>query len=316
MESGVQPHADARGNGAGPPDWETLDVALACPGCGYNLFMLTESRCPECGIRLSWDALLAEARRPESERWLFEHCWRRRPLQSLAMTLGMTLMPWRLWRRVALTDRPNPTAAAVLLLSAMCVDLVAIFVFYVFEFRKLWAARSIGGAIDLALAALRHELPALLPAMVVPPIAFLLGMMVYRSSLLRRRILTGHLVRVVAFSWSGLLLLDAMIQIAAGLLAPDPRGASTGMGAILAWCVLAGFTIFSIAGGFGWYLGMPMAFLAAAASALLGLLIALAVVSSLSVLVEGVDGTLWLRVSESWIPNFDKLLGEFYRWWF
>lgn len=299
----------------GPPDWATLEVALRCPGCGYNLFMLTESRCPECGIPLDWPELLAEARRPDTERWLFEHCWRRRPLRSLAATLGMTLMPWRLWRRVRLTDRPNPMACLALFLAAACTDVLSVFLFYVFEYMK-WGRVSIVEAVDWSLQVMPLLLPQLTLAIALPPFAFLLGLMLYRASFVRRRILFGHLVRVVAFSWAGVLLIDALVQVASILLIGRPMMQPPRVAVIAVWVVFAVFLIISVTGGFGRYLGMPLAFPAAVTSAVLGLVIAIIAVSAISIALEGTAGTLWLQVANSWLPYFDDLLAAFDRWWY
>ena len=40
---------------------------LFCPRCGYNMTGLYESRCPECGTRLTLDQLYAAQRRPGLE---------------------------------------------------------------------------------------------------------------------------------------------------------------------------------------------------------------------------------------------------------
>lgn len=45
---------------------------VACPGCGYNLRGLSTPDCPECGGRVTWDALL-----------------QRRPAVSLAWAVGL-----------------------------------------------------------------------------------------------------------------------------------------------------------------------------------------------------------------------------------
>ena len=55
----------------GSPDWQNRPPEIHCPMCDYNLFGLTEARCPECGYRFVWAELLDATRRPH--RYLFEH---------------------------------------------------------------------------------------------------------------------------------------------------------------------------------------------------------------------------------------------------
>ena len=45
----------------GQPDWSAIDFEVRCGRCDYNLRMLPEPRCPECGRR-------ARIVRPSSER--------------------------------------------------------------------------------------------------------------------------------------------------------------------------------------------------------------------------------------------------------
>ena len=40
-----------------PVDWH-LDRDLPCPQCRYNLRMLRDPRCPECGTKLRWQQVL------------------------------------------------------------------------------------------------------------------------------------------------------------------------------------------------------------------------------------------------------------------
>lgn len=57
----------------GQPNWEAIDPEKAphCPLCEYNLYGLTQARCPECGCRLSWRKLSATT--AEHHPYLYEH---------------------------------------------------------------------------------------------------------------------------------------------------------------------------------------------------------------------------------------------------
>ena len=53
------------------PDWNMIQEDILCPLCEYDLRMLTEPRCPECGYRFEWPDVLDPSRR--LHRYLFEH---------------------------------------------------------------------------------------------------------------------------------------------------------------------------------------------------------------------------------------------------
>ena len=81
-------------------DWnEVLPVQdLRCRHCEYQLLGLTEQRCPECGAPFEWTDVLRFARQGRSN--LFEHVWRRRPLDALGRTwFQAAFLPRRLWTK-------------------------------------------------------------------------------------------------------------------------------------------------------------------------------------------------------------------------
>src|ERR1051325_4004070 len=89
-----------------PPDWATLTIDLHCPRCGYNLRMLTGSRCPECGLDLEWERIVASAQ-SRIDSPLFEYRWRIEPVGSFIRTIQFAMRPWRLWKRISLADDPD-----------------------------------------------------------------------------------------------------------------------------------------------------------------------------------------------------------------
>src|SRR5205814_1416067 len=54
-----------------PPDWQSIAYVIECPLCEYNLFGLTQPRCPECGLDFNWPAVLDPNR--QRHPYLFEH---------------------------------------------------------------------------------------------------------------------------------------------------------------------------------------------------------------------------------------------------
>jgi hypothetical protein len=62
MATGVDPATPLAASPA--PDWDAIDMQVVCPLCTYNLRGLIEPRCPECGYPFAWPDLLDPARRP------------------------------------------------------------------------------------------------------------------------------------------------------------------------------------------------------------------------------------------------------------
>jgi len=87
----------------GRPDWEAITFDVLCGRCGYNFRMLTEPRCPECGLEFDWFTVLDES--AGRSEFLFEHNWRKRPLGAWWQTVRRGLRPRRFWQQVSIHDR-------------------------------------------------------------------------------------------------------------------------------------------------------------------------------------------------------------------
>jgi len=101
----------------GQPDWEAIRFEVPCSRCGYNLRMLPQPRCPECGLQFDWrDVLDASAWR---SKFLFEHHWRDRFVRSWLKSTWAGLRPFRFWRQVSIHDRVRPGPLWFLLLTSV-----------------------------------------------------------------------------------------------------------------------------------------------------------------------------------------------------
>src|SRR5437660_519589 len=89
-----------------PPDWAHFELEVHCPRCGYNMRMLTGSRCPECGLDFDWGQIIAAAQE-RLESPLFEYQARKRPVRSLFATLWLAMRPRRLWKITPLALEPR-----------------------------------------------------------------------------------------------------------------------------------------------------------------------------------------------------------------
>lgn len=100
---------------SGVPDWDAIDYDVPCGRCGYELRMLTEPRCPECGLAFSWAEVLAT--RFQEDPTLFEHQWRDRPVLALVATAWRTSRMLQFWRELSIhlaTNRPGLIILALL----------------------------------------------------------------------------------------------------------------------------------------------------------------------------------------------------------
>lgn len=87
-----------------PIEWTTVQDETVCPRCEYNLYGLTEPRCPECGLRFTWSELRGVDFNPQSP--LFENPRRPRSWTFFA-TVARSMIPWRFWRNLRLTHPIN-----------------------------------------------------------------------------------------------------------------------------------------------------------------------------------------------------------------
>jgi hypothetical protein len=87
----------------GQPDWNAITFDVLCSRCGYNLKLLPQPRCPECGLEFKWQEMLNRAALRSD--FLFEHQWRVKPIRSWLATLWRSLFPRRFWGQVSAYDR-------------------------------------------------------------------------------------------------------------------------------------------------------------------------------------------------------------------
>jgi hypothetical protein len=202
----------------GAPLWEQIDFDVPCSRCGYDLRMLPQARCPECGLAFAWrDMLVARFRR---NLWTFEANWRQRPLQSWLATLWRGLRPRQFWADISIHEpvRPGPlwlylalTPLAFLLVLHPLLAMVAL----LFELPRLglpWLADPIVSAevADVCWEAAVAPVPVLSGAAgeywrVVTPFAMLFLAMLatvagLRQTLGRCRVRTALVLRAVAYA--------------------------------------------------------------------------------------------------------------------
>lgn len=135
----------------GEPVWDRIDFPVICSRCGYNLRMLTGTRCPECGLDFDW--LIVCGAYAHENPLVFEHQWRRRPIRSWIVTMFAVLRPWSFWSKVSMHERIAPSALIamwlILSLFMAAAQIVAITTGIVLS---EYASGRIGDDLPLVLA--------------------------------------------------------------------------------------------------------------------------------------------------------------------
>ncbi|MCC6357524.1 MAG: hypothetical protein IT450_02165 [Phycisphaerales bacterium] len=106
----------------GVPDWDAIGFDVTCVRCGYNLKMLEQTRCPECGLEFEWAQVVNYHR--QTSCFLFEHQWRRKPVRSFFGTLYRTLSPRTFWTQVSIFEGVRVGPLIVLLFLAVVLFLL------------------------------------------------------------------------------------------------------------------------------------------------------------------------------------------------
>ncbi len=225
-----------------PPDWDTLAEEIRCPMCDYNLRGLIEPRCPECGFRFEWPALLDPTRR--AHPYVFEH-HPERNVRSFIQTLLGGLRPTKFWTSLhpAQPSRPKRLTAYV----CVTIALLVMTVFSVFvpltisdlqstaQFRRRlqvsakryperldWAVSRYGSLknyLDIIAPTginqpmLRRMLDEtiggpqrkLLIVCLIFPIATFAAMMIFQISMSRAKVSPRHVLRCVVYSFDSVV---------------------------------------------------------------------------------------------------------------
>ncbi len=197
------------------PDWAALKVVLRCNRCGYDLRMLLQPRCPECGLTFDLNDAIVNANH-EAASTLFEYKWRSSPVSSLLRTLGLTLLPWKLWSRTPLRCAPRirPLLALVPLTCLIYAGLAFLRIqswYWLLRDKAAGPSSYLGlppwGAWRTTDILLELSLPCLFG------ILFLLVIQLFWKTRARYRIRTDHVLSIAILTWVGLLMTRSLIEI-------------------------------------------------------------------------------------------------------
>ncbi len=168
--------------------------------------MLTLPRCPECGLHFKWDELIRAKQEFSTRPPVFEYHWRDHPIRSFSLTVSLCLQPWRLWRWLPLTAVPSIRAMPFLI-----VLVVAWLALMSISERFIWHAYNQLMSTTPSyfryfswhgwLSRFYHELVP--PSLLILAIWF--SIQLFRQTILRYRVQHRHLLRIVVFTWIGVV---------------------------------------------------------------------------------------------------------------
>lgn len=183
-------------------DWsEAVPIeSLTCLHCDYHLYGLTETRCPECGRRFTWDEVLAGYHRRKHP--LFEYHWRERPVYFYLRSFFRSLRPRKLWRGFDIHDPPavKPlfvmAAVSVVVAALVLGVLLLLQLFIMFSRPGLRLLVDVGAILSLAAG----NALAVGTLGILWSVASLGALMIFDQSMSRFKVRRSHVVRVWAYA--------------------------------------------------------------------------------------------------------------------
>ncbi len=248
-----------------PQDWR-LDRDVPCPKCRYNLRMMREPRCPECGavhrwqelleiscprcahaltgvddaacprcrLKLNWAALLDDSS-IHSRNFEFDSD----PLRSAVRTGFRSLFPRRMWRHIALESKPHMPRLSRLRRFSLVIGTVAAMMPIILSYPCLGLNVFNFGTVYYSFRYVVSD-TAILLALILAPVAITALLLPrFTPTLATFQIRREQLFRIFAYGrlawiWSGGLLLVAymacLVSIINVMLGEDENQISNEMG--------------------------------------------------------------------------------------
>lgn len=253
-----------------PPDWATTTDDFLCPLCSYNLRGLTTPRCPECGYTFTWSNLASAQQ--ATHPYLFEH-HPRRNLWSFLRTLAAGVLPRLFWRTLTAFHAVRPRRLAAYHVLALLLTLLPALISVgavVYQAQPppppgtVWFGRPSSTSPVVAATF------ALVALYVTWPWAMFLTLMIYRGSMWRASVRTGHLARCVVYAWDvtawpGLTAAAMLAYVVIANKSIDPlvgRAEDILAFSLMAWFPLVLVAVYRLVIAYQHYLKMRRAWLA------------------------------------------------------
>ena len=237
--------------------------SLVCDQCGYHLYGLTETRCPECGTPFTWDEALAAHHRRRLP--LFEYQWRKRPVRALISTWRRTLRPGRLWRTIDIHDRVQRLPLIMLFGAAMSMiaivqPFVAGIIDWSFQLRFPTFLgpnrKSLLAEIANCALTLDTYVNALLPTGSWCIFSFA-ALLIFQQSMRRYRVRTVHVLRIWAYSVALAAVMVYLVTASTVILLITTNWYFLSLITYLAAISVIAFVVWSVRQGYRHYLHIP-----------------------------------------------------------
>jgi len=182
-----------------PPDWSQMQREILCPLCDYNLRGLSEARCPECGYQFDWEEVIAASHR---HPYLFEH-HPRRNVWSFFSTLVHSAGPSKFWSRLQPTHRLMPERMLLYWFVIAVPTAIASTVVLAFQVHRNFGVMNGLAPLQGILYRLDELADTAFPCVIVCliwPWLTLASLLIFRTTMRRARIKSGHVLRCVIYS--------------------------------------------------------------------------------------------------------------------
>jgi hypothetical protein len=178
--------------------WQAL-LYITCPRCGEPLGAVEDTQCPSCRLELDWTRLLQEVDPAQLKQ--FEYA--RTPARAAVRTWCGALRPRRFWVQLRLESPPVVNRLRWLRRAAIgfCMACIAI---------AFWSNR-----LFWPLALPEKEELAFCMAILLLPIATMIGLPFFTPTLTRFHIRRDQLLRCLAYGSTGLVWIGCAFLIAA-----------------------------------------------------------------------------------------------------
>ena len=206
------------GRSSSCPDWATIDREILCPMCDYNLRGLTESRCPECGYRFDWPAVLDP--NLQTHPYLFE-VHPERYVRSFLRTLVRGHGFWSFWKSLQPSQRSSTGRLAVYGIVCGFIALLPAILLVVLQVYQWHAVANPAASFADMLTSAMREWPirgvvaACLIWALFPWLNFL-ALRVFAQSMRQARVKPIHVLRCAVYC-GDLIVWNAIIDLTAVL---------------------------------------------------------------------------------------------------
>lgn len=173
--------------------WQTL-LHISCPRCGEGLETIDGGECPRCGLELNWEELLGDAD-PALHRH-FEYTTK--PIRAIVPTWFAALRPARFWRRIPLESPPAVKRLRRLRKLTLIITVLVIAAAEIISPGIKWSLTRLTNFYMIALESISP-----FSIILTLPIVTFIALPRFAPTLSRFRVRRDQLLRLAAYSAAG-----------------------------------------------------------------------------------------------------------------